>query len=126
MKYITLALVLWLLSSCARDKRLDDYYQIVDRADKILFYSKIDDTFILSKEVDSVAHLQNLKNILKRHIEPESQRKFVASQKIEIYEHGNLLGVLLISDPKENPFVNFTNDKFGFGFKLTYGIGMSL
>ena len=63
---------------------------------------------------------------MKRNIKPEYQRKFIAQQKIEIYKQGKLLGVLLISGTKEDPFVNFTNEKFGFGFKLTYGIGMSL
>jgi hypothetical protein len=128
MKYLAFLFTigLLLLFSCSRDKRLDDYFQLVDSADKIVFYARHADTFAITKSVDSLEYLENLKNILKRNIKIESQRKFIAQQKIEIYRHEKLLGILLISGTKEHPFVNFTNDKFGFGFKLTYGIGMSL
>ena len=127
MKYLTFlsTIGLLLLSSCSRDKQLDDYTQIVDSADKIVFYERHADTFSITMSLDSLEHLQNLKNILKRNIKPEYQRKFIAQRKIEIYKHQKLLGVLLISGTNEDPFVNFTNDTFGFGFKLTYGIGMS-
>jgi hypothetical protein len=128
MKYFTFLFIpcLLLLFSCSRDKRLDDYNKIVDSADKIVFYARQADTFAIIKTVDSLGYVQNLKNILKRNIKPDYQRKFIAQNKIEIYRHEKLLGVLLISGTKEDPFVNFTNEKFGFGFKLTYGIGMSL
>jgi hypothetical protein len=128
MKYIIflIALCLLFLFSCLRDKRLDDYFQIVDSADKIVFYSRHNDTFAIASSVDSLEYLQNLKNILKRNIKPESPREFIAQHKIEIYNHEKLLGVLLISGLNGKPFVNFTNDQFGFGFRLTYGIGMSL
>ncbi|MFI5406331.1 MAG: hypothetical protein ACHQ1D_07435 [Nitrososphaerales archaeon] len=127
MKYLTFlsTIGLLLVFSCSRDKQLDDYTQIVDSADKIVFYERHADTFSITMSVDSLEHLQNLKNILKRNIKPEYQRKFIAQRKIEIYKHQKLLGVLLISGTNEDPFVNFTNDTFGFGFKLTYGIGMS-
>lgn len=128
MKNLTFlfSICLLFLFSCSKDKRLDDYAQIVDSADKIVFYARHADTFAISKIVDSLAYLENLKNILKRNIKIETQRKFIAQQKIEIYRQEKLQGLLLISGTKEHPFVNFTNDKFGFGFKLTYGIGMSL
>jgi hypothetical protein len=85
MKYLILlfALILLILASCSRDNRLKDYDQIVENADKIIFYSRIADTFAISRSVDSLKYLQNLKGILKRHIEPEPERKFVASNKIE-------------------------------------------
>jgi hypothetical protein len=118
--------LLFFLFSCSRDNRLADYNRIVDSGDKIIYYTRIADSFATTKIVDSVAHLQNLKSIFKRNIEPEYQRKFIAQHKIEIYKQGKLSGVLLLSGSKETPFVNFTCDKFGFGFKLTYGIGMSL
>ena len=121
-----LTIIYLLLFSCSRDRRLQDYTQIVDSADKIVFYFRHGDTFVITKSVESSEHLHNLKNILKRNIKPENQRKFIAQQKIEIFGHEKLLGVLLINGTKEDPFVNFTNAKFGFGFKLTYGIGMSL
>lgn len=128
MKYLIFlfTLSLLLLFSCSRDKRLDHYAQIIDSADKIVFYARHADIFAITKNVDSLVYLRNIKNILKRNIKPEYQRKFIARHKIEIYRHEKLLGVLLISGPKEDPFVNFTNGTFGFGFKLTYGIGMSL
>jgi len=115
-----------MLLSCSKKDTLNKYYQIVGSADKIIFYARAADTFAVTKNIDSLEHLQNIKHILKRHVQPEVQRKFIAQYKIEIYNHGKLSGALLISGRKENPFVNFTNDKFGFGFKLTYGIGMSL
>ena len=127
MRYLIFSstLGLLLLFSCSRDKHLDDYSRIIDSADKIVFYTRHADTFAIIHSVDSLEHLQNLKDILKRNIKPEYQRKFIAKEKIEIYRHQKLLGVLLISGLNEDPFVNFTNGKFGFGFKLTYGIGMS-
>ena len=88
----------------------------------MVFYKNVDNTFILTRKVDSSEHLQNLKNILQRNIKPEYQSKFVSNYKIEIYNLGQLSGVLLIGS--EN--VNFINNKLAFGFKLTYGIGMSL
>ena len=128
MKYLTFLFTVGLLFliSCSRDKRLDDYLRIVDSADKIVFYARHADSFAITRSVDSLEYLQNLKIILRRNIKPEMQRKFIAQQKIEIYKQEKLLGILLISRTKENPFVNFTNGTFGFGFKLTYGIGMSL
>ncbi len=128
MKYLTFLFTISLLFlfSCSRDERLDAYTQIVDNADKIVFYVRHADTFAITKSIDSLEHLKNLKNILKRNIKPEYQRKFMAQQKIEIYRHDKLLGTLLISGITEKPFVNFTNDTFGFGFRLTYGIGNSL
>ena len=126
MKYLIPGVILLILSSCSTDKRLDDYNQIVDSADKILFYTKVTDTFALTKNVVSAEQLHNLKSILKRDVERQYQRKFIPKHKIEIYKRGNLVGVLFISATKEDPFVNFKNDTFGFGFKLTYGIGMSL
>lgn len=128
MKYLTLIFIpfLLLLSSCSGDKRLHNYNQIVDSADKIVIYARHADTFAITNTIDSLEYLQNLKNILKRNIIPEAQRKFIARHRIEIYSHEKLLGVLLISENKDDPFVNFTNDSFEFGFRLTYGIGMSL
>ena len=127
MKYLTFlsSLGLLLLFSCSRDNRLNDYSKIVDSADKIVFYARQADTFAIAYSADSLEHLQSVKNILKRNIKPEDQRKFIAHQKIEIYKQQKLLGVLLISGINEDPFVNFTSDRFGFGFKMTYGIGMS-
>ena len=116
---------LLLLFSCSRDKRLNDYTKIVDTSDKIVFYARQADTFAIAYSADSLEHLQGVKDILKRNIKPEDQRKFIAQQKIEIYKDQKLLGVLLISGINEDPFVNFTCDRFGFGFKMTYGIGMS-
>jgi hypothetical protein len=126
MKYFTLLLVILCLSSCSRDKRLDTYYLIVDRADKLKYYIRNGNTFTLTRETDSPEQLQSQKNILKRNIEFDLQRKFIPGYKIEIYKEGKLLGTLLINTSKESPFVNFQNKNFGFGFKLTYGIGMSL
>jgi hypothetical protein len=128
MKFTNLLIVMTalVLSSCSRDRRLDDYYHIVDSADKVIIYAKTVDTFSITRTIDSLGQLKNMKNTLKRHIKPETQRIFIPTNKIEIYRDGKMQGVLVISGSNEDPFVNFVSDKFGFGFKLTYGIGMSL
>src|SRR3982751_1601354 len=119
-------LFLLVLVSCSRDGGLDKYIQIVDRADSIVFYIRDADTFIVTKKVESLNSLKSLKSILKRNIEPQIQRTFLPQYKILFYQDHTYLGALLISGTKENPFANFTNGSFSFGFKLTYGIGMSL
>lgn len=128
MRRLLQALVplLLILYSCNEDKRLADYSTIVDGADKIVFYTRMGDTFSRTREVVSPDQLADLKAILKRNIKPETQRKFIANHKIEMLSYGKVTGVLLISGIKENPFVNFKSDNLGFGFRLTYGIGMSL
>lgn len=127
MKYLILFIIIFFaFSSCSRDHRINDYTQLVDRADQVIFYKRVADSFAVSKKVDSPRQLQDLKAILKRNITPEDQKQFIATYKIELYSTGKLLGMLLISDIKEKPFVNFTTNNFAFGFRLTYGIGMSL
>jgi hypothetical protein len=128
MKYFTFLIgIVWLtLSSCSTDKRLDGYKRIVDDADKIVFYTRVADSFIVTSKVDSLEYLQNLKDIFQRNIKPEPQTKFIAQHKIELYNREQLTGVLLISGTTTGGLVNFINDQFSFGFKLTYGIGMSL
>jgi hypothetical protein len=126
MKYFIFFVITVILSSCSGDKRLEKYYQIVDSADNLKYFIKDVNTFTLTKEIVSFEQLQNQKNILKRHIELDLQRKFLPKYKIEIYREEKLIGTLLINNSKDYPFVNFQNENFGFGFKLTYGIGMSL
>ena len=67
-----------------------------------------------------------IKNILKRNIKPEGKGDIVATNKIEIYHFQSLTGILLIETSDQKGFVNFTGNEFHFGFRLTYGIGMSL
>ena len=126
MKYLIFILAFVCLFSCSRNEKFETYSKIIDSADQFRYYIRNNDTFTLTKKVIISEQVQSLKNILKRNIEPELQQKFIAYHKIEIYRKGDLQGALLISGSKEYPYVNFTNGNFGFGFRLTYGIGMSL
>ncbi len=126
MKYLTVIFALMAFYSCSRFRELDKYYDIVDSTDKVEYYTRINDTFALSSEVVSLNELLSLKGILKRHIEPGDQRIFIPTDKIELYNRGRLLGSLIINASRENFYVNFQGQNFGFGFRLTYGIGMSL
>ena len=47
MKFTNLLIVMTalVLSSCSRDNRLDNYYHIVDSADKVIIYAKTVDNF---------------------------------------------------------------------------------
>ena len=99
---------------------MEVYNQIVDSADKIEISKLVDNDWKLESEVAGKEELQFLKDVLKRNINPETQRKFKADKKFEIVKDDKVVGQLLIL----HPFVNFTSDNLGFGFRLTYGIGM--
>ena len=121
MKTITFLFSLLFLFSCSKRGTLDKYYQIVDSSNKVVYYTKINGVFIITREATVDEHLQTSKNILKRNIKPEEQRNITPTNKIEIYKNEKVIGTLLISD-----FVNFNSANLKFGFRLTYGIGMSL
>lgn len=109
------------LSSCA-SKTLKHYEQLVDRTDKIVIISqKLNDSLLIT--TDPI--LRNIKDILKRNIQPESPRKFIVDRSITLYEADKRIGILLISYG-EKPYVNFRSDSLNFTFPLTYGIGMTL
>ena len=120
MRQIIGLTIILTLSCCARDNRLEVYNQIVDSADKIKISKLVDNDWKLESEVAGKEKLQFLKDVLKRNINPETQRKFKADKKFEIVKDDKVVGQLLIL----HPFVNFTSDNLGFGFRLTYGIGM--
>ena len=125
MNYLIFFLASIFLFSCS-NKEFETYSKIVDIADQFKYYDRDNDTFVLYKVVIAPEDVQNLKNIFKRHIEPELQKRFTPQNKIEIYKQSNLLGVFLINGSHKDPFVNFKGENLWFGFKCTYGIGMSL
>ncbi len=126
MKYLAFHIITFVFISCSGNYNIIKYNKIIDDADTFKIYKRIDDTFVLENQVYKPEYAKSLKSILTRHINPEYQKKFIPNAKIEIYNGEKLKGALLISTSKENPFVNFSNGEFGFGFKLTYGIGMYL
>jgi hypothetical protein len=113
-----------LLNSCSTDERIDKYNKIIDDCDKVKIFRKTDNDFKLVIEIKGKDELMNLKTILKRDINPEMQEKFLADKRFEIFKGEKVIGQLLINESDERPFVNFVCNDFGFGFKLTYGIGM--
>ena len=128
MKYKLLfsLLIVLLFSSCAQDRKLEKYTRLVEASDKIILYKRIADTFAVTEQIFAREDLRSFKQILTRNIKPELQQSFYASHKIVLLKNEKPLGVLLISANTEQPFVNFTNEQFRFGFPLTYGIGMRL
>ena len=96
----------------------------MDKADKFIFYKKVADSFISTREIKNEEEVDNMTSLLTRNLQQEVQRKFIPDNKIEVYKNDHLLGTLLNST-KEG-FVNFANEYLKVGFHLTYGIGQSL
>jgi len=109
------------LSSC-KDGRISKYEQIVDKADRIVISDQEHDDSVV---LNTSPLLDNMKDILKRNIKPESPRKFLAERSITLYQGRQKTGILLISYG-EKPYVNFRSDSLNMTFPLTYGIGISL
>jgi len=107
--------------SCSKDERLTEYNQLVNNADSIVFSFKNQQTIYNVKDSTPLA---NLKKILVRNINPETQIKFKIDIKIELYDSGRTVGALLFN--KNENFFNFNSEHFGFGCQLTYGIGRYL
>ena len=113
--------ILFGLSSC-KDGRVDIYERIVDKADRIVINDqKHNDSIVLTNQ----PLLDNMKDVLKRNIDPESPRKFIAGRSIVLYSNRQKTAVFLISYGSK-PYVNFRSDSLNMTFPLTYGIGMSL
>jgi len=126
MKYIALCFIILALSSCSNNSNITKYNKIINEADTFKIYKRVNNTLVLKKLIFQPDYLKSLKGILTRHVNSEYQRKFIPNATIEIYKGNKLNGTLLIATSKENSFVNFSSTDFGFGFKLTYGIGMYL
>jgi hypothetical protein len=118
--------IIVLLNSCSWDERIEKYEQIINDSDKFKIYVRTDNDFKLIKKIIDKDDLVTLKTILKSDINLEIQEKFTADKRIEILQGDKVVGQLMINDSKERPFVNFVSDDLGFGFRLTYRIGMYL
>jgi hypothetical protein len=101
--------------------QLNQYYNIVDRVDKVIItYKKTDLKKVLTK-----VETETFKNYLKRNIKPELQREFTNDVLVELYVDTTRVAFLRIYLGIKSPgFVNFDSDNLNFGFPLTYGIGM--
>lgn len=117
----SLFIMLLTLTACSQPK-IDKYNSIIDRVTKIEITFKDSERKV---ELDK-KQVEIFKDILKRNIEPEIQRKFIADIQIDLYENENRIGFLMITDNESKPFVNFGSDDLNFGFVLTYGIGQYL
>ena len=109
------------LTACSQTK-IDNYNSIIDQATRIEIKFKDSEKEI---ELDK-NQVEIFKDILKRNIEPEIQRKFIADIQIDLYENESRIGFLMITHNESKPFVNFGSDDLNFGFELTYGIGQYL
>lgn len=70
--------------------------------------------------------VENFKEILTRNVKPELQRKFINDVRVDFYKNSNRIAFLRITNGKASPFVNFNSDSLNFGFRLTYGLGMTI
>ena len=121
MRRLIFLIVIILLYSC-KDKTVKNYERLVEKADKIVITERDHDDTIIVK---SAIVLQNLKDILKRNIKPETPRKFIIDKSINLYAGDRKLGLLMVGYG-EKPYINFRSDSLCFTFPLTYGIGMAL
>ncbi|HSZ86222.1 MAG TPA: hypothetical protein VK787_09340 [Puia sp.] len=123
MNYLKLFILLIFLVSCFRDSMQKNYEQIINDADSIKLFVKSNNNFKLKKEVVNSIYLKNIKLILTQNVVNEIQREFIPDSKIEIYSKGGLTGTIFIINSKD-PFADFKNSNFGFGFKIPYRLGM--
>lgn len=122
MKVIhSLFIVFLILTACSQPK-IDKYNSIIDRTTRIEITFKDSERKV---ELDK-KQVEIFKDILKRNIEPEIQRKFIADTQIDLYKNDSRIGFLMITDNTTKPFVSFGSDDLNFGFQLTYGIGQYL
>jgi hypothetical protein len=119
--FIWVLFSLVVFSSCM-DERKVHYYSTVDKVNRVTVEYINQDTII---ELEK-AQIDNFKEILKRNVQPEHQRKFQADIQVNLYDGKDKVGALLIYNDPDKPFVNFTSEELGFGFQLTYGIGQYL
>lgn len=122
MKVIYSLFIVYLSFTACSQSKIDKYNSIIDRVTRIEIIFKDSERKV---ELDK-KQVEIFKDILKRNIESEIQRKFIANIQIDLYENESRIGFLMITDNENNPFVNFGSDKLNFGFHLTYGIGMYL
>ncbi len=122
MKFIKVIILILFFAASCNDNKLQNYERIVNSADKFEIHYK--NTGRIITIPDSLK--SNIKNILTRDIKPESQRKFINDVSIQLYKGGIKSGTLMITNNATKPFVNFKSDSLNFGFRLTYGIGMTI
>jgi hypothetical protein len=122
MKQLLQILIISLIITTCTPSNVNKYNSRIDRVSRIEIDFKNSDKKI---ELDK-KQVEILKDILKRNIVPEYQRKFVTDIQIDLYDNENRIGFLMITDNSTKPFVNFGSNDLNFGFQLTYGIGQYL
>lgn len=122
MRLLIQILIIGLTITSCSETKVNKYNSTIDRVTRIEIYFKSSDNTI---ELDN-SQVQIVKDILKRNIKPEPQRKFISDIQIDLYESENLIGFLMVTENETQPFVNFGSDSLNFGFQLTYGIGQYL
>ncbi len=114
-------MILIALISC-KNQNFQKYKSIVQKADKFEIYYKSVNKTVRIPEQD----IDKFKDILTRNVKPELQRKFINKVRVDFYKNGNRIAFLMINNGNPSPFVNFNSDNLNFGFRLTYGIGMTI
>ncbi|HCQ29366.1 MAG TPA: hypothetical protein DIU39_03705 [Flavobacteriales bacterium] len=122
MKAVHLIFISFLTLTACYQSKIDKYNSIIDRVTRVEINFKNTGKKI---ELDK-NQVEIFKDILKRNIEPEIQRKFIADIQIDLYANENRIGFLTVTDKVTNPFVNFDSDDLNFGFQMTYEIGQYL
>jgi type III secretory pathway component EscR len=122
MRAIHLTFLMFLTLTACSQPKVDEYNSIIDRVTKIEINFKNSERLI---ELDK-NQVEVFKSILKRNIEPEIQRKFIANIQIDLFENESRIGFLMVTENETKPFVNFGSDGLNFGFQLTYGISQYL
>ena len=70
--------------------------------------------------------LNKYKTVLTRAVQPEGQKPIRNDFSIELYNRNHKIGDLSIQLDHLIPFANFNSGKLKFGFRVSYGLGMSL
>lgn len=121
MNKIILVCLLLVLVACG-NRNVDAYEDVIARVDRmVVVKGQMNDSIVLNTP-ESLAHL---KDVFRRSITPIDVDTVFADQLILLYEEGERIGVLSISNA-EKPVVGFYTDSLVFSFKMTYGIGLFL
>ena len=118
MQRAIVVLLLIIFASCNND--LKHYEKIIETTDRIEVHYKNDkDTIILTPQQTS-----DFKNIFTTDVMPKLQSKFLYDVAVDFYKDSSRIGFIMISNNSVLPFANFSSDSLGFGFVLTYRMGM--
>lgn len=117
-------LVLLLVSTLALiscDNRLNNYDELVNGADSIVFAYNIEGKYREAQFVADSSNLQLIKKLLTRNIEISEVNHFIGGTRIQLFKDDDITGTIEISGTEA--LMNFEGDGFEFGSGLTHDLG---